>query len=131
MKKKNLENNIIDKEKEIIKNVILKNMDNNLKHEIKMKKIHIYHILKSYFCCCKDKTTKLINIYNDVILDELNIDKILSRISKLEKIYYLFSETDKTKVHFMHIKELEGINEYMNNEFCIITDEDKFKDIST
>jgi hypothetical protein len=123
MKKGNIENNVNAKEKEIIKNVILKNMDNNLMHELIMKRIHIYHILKSYFCCCKDKTTKLINFCNDVILDELNIDKILSRISKLEKIYYLLSETDKAKVHYMHIKELEGFNEYINNEFCITTDE--------
>ena len=127
MKKGNIEKNVNAKEKEIIKNVILKNMDNNLMHETIMKKIHIYHILKSYFCCCKDKTTKLINFCNDVILDELNIDKILYRIYKLEKIYYLLSETNKAKIHYMHIKELEGINEYINNEFCIATDEDKFK----
>ena len=131
IKKDNPENNNIIKEKEIIKKVILKNMDNNLMNEIVMKKIHIYHILKSYFCCFKDKTTKLINFCNDVILDELSIDKILSRIFKLEKIYYLLSETDKAKVHYMHIKELEGINEYLNNEFCITTDEEKFRENNT
>ena len=108
--------NISDnKVKKIIKNVILKNMDNNLSHELMMKKIHIYHILKSYLCCFKDKKTKLINLCNNIILDELNIDKILSRIFKLEKIYYLLSDQDKAKIHYMHIQELENINEYLNN----------------
>ena len=64
MKKENLEKDIIVKEKAINKNKILKNMENN---ELIMKKIRIYHILKSYFCCFKDKTTKLINYCNDVI----------------------------------------------------------------
>ena len=128
MKKENLEKDIIVKEKAINKNKILKNMENN---ELIMKKIRIYHILKSYFCCFKDKTTKLINYCNDVILDELSIDKILFRIFKLEKMYFLLSETEKEKVHYMNIKELEGINEYINNEFCIETDEDKFKGINT
>ena len=46
-------------------------------HELIMEKIHIYHILKSYFYCCKDTTIKLIIFGNDIIMDELNIDKIL------------------------------------------------------
>ena len=46
-------------------------------------------------------------------------------------MYFLLSETEKEKVHYMNIKELEGINEYINNEFYIETDEDKFKGINT
>ena len=90
-----------------------------------MKKIHIYHILKSYLFCFNDKKTKLINICNNIILDELNIDKILSRIFKLEKIYYLLSEEDKAKINFIPIKELESIREYVNNKFVLPTEEMK------
>ena len=103
----------------------IKYKNNNLFQEKVMKKIHIYHILKSYLFCFNDKKTKLINLYNNIILDELNIDKILSRIFKLEKIYYLLSEEDKAKINLIPIKELDKIKEYVNDKFVIPTEEMK------
>jgi hypothetical protein len=103
----------------------IKYKNNNLFQEKIMKKIHIYHILKSYIFCFNDKKTKLINLCNNIILDELNIDKILSRIFKLEKIYSLLSEEDKEKIDFIPIKELENIKEYVNNKFVLPTEEMK------
>ena len=103
----------------------IKYKNNNLFQEKVMKKIHIYHILKSYLFCFNDKKTKLINLCNNIILDELNIDKILSRIFKLEKIYYLLSEEDKAKINLIPIKELDKIKEYVNDKFVIPTEEMK------
>ena len=103
-------------DKKIINEIIQKNMENNIINEKKMKSIHIYNILISYFCF-KDKKTKLIDLCNNFIYNELSIDTILFRLFKLEKIYYLLSERDKAKIHYMHIKELEGINDYLKKTY--------------
>ena len=111
-------NNINNKNKQIIKDVLLKNQDNNLFNELKMKKINFLFFFKSYFyCCLKDKKTELINLCHDIILNELCIDRILIRLFKLEKIYYLLSDTDKAKIHYMQIQELEEINDYLKKKF--------------
>ena len=111
------------KDKQIIKNVILKNIDDNLINELKMKKITVSSIIKSYFPCFKDKKTELINLCHSIILNELSIDTILIRLFKLEKIYNLLSENDKAKIHFMEIKEMEEINNYLNKKFLTVTEE--------
>lgn len=111
------------RDKQIIKNVILKNIDNNLINELKMKKITVSSIIKSYFPCFKDKKTELINLCHSIILNELSIDTILIRLFKLEKIYNLLSENDKAKIHLMEIKEMEEINNYLNKKFLTVTEE--------
>lgn len=111
------------RDKQIIKNVILKNFDNNLGNELKMKKITVSSIIKSYFPCFKDKKTELINLCHSIILNELSIDTILIRLFKLEKIYNLLSENDKAKIHLMEIKEMEEINNYLNKKFLTTTEE--------
>jgi len=111
------------RDKKIIKNVILKNIDNNLINELKMKKITVSSIIKSYFPCFKDKKTELINLCHSIILNELSIDTILIRLFKLEKIYNLLSENDKAKIHLMEIKEMEEINNYLNKNFLTSTEE--------
>jgi hypothetical protein len=111
------------RDKQIIKDVILKNIDNNLDNELKMKKITYSSIIRSYFPCFKDKKTELINLCHSIILNELSIDTILTRLFKLEKIYNLLSENDKAKIHLMEIKEMEEINNYLNKKFLTVTEE--------
>jgi hypothetical protein len=111
------------RDKQIIKDVILKNIDNNLDNELKMKKITYSSIIRSYFPCFKDKKTELINLCHSIILNELSIDTILIRLFKLEKIYNLLSENDKAKIHLMEIKEMEEINNYLNKKFLTVTEE--------
>ena len=118
----NIKGDSKSKDKTIIKNVILKNMENNILNELKMKKINILNIILSYFCF-KDRKSELINLCHNFIYNELSIDKILFRIFKLEKIYYLLSERDKAKIHYMNIKELEGINDYLKQRFETTTEE--------
>ena len=109
--------------KKLIKESILKNIDINLMNEIEMKKINVSTIIKSYCHCLKNKKTELINLCHDFILSELSIDRILIRLFKLEKIYDLLSDKDKAQIHFMQIKELEEINEYLNKRFRTNTEE--------
>ena len=111
------------RDKQIIKNVILKNIDNNLDNELKMKKITVSSIIRSYFPCFKDKKTELINLCHSIILNELSIDTILTRLFKLEKIYNLLSENDKAKIHLMEIKEMEEVNNYLNKKFLTVTED--------
>ena len=118
----NIQDNSKIKDKNIIKNVILKNMDKNITNEIKMKKIHIFHILLSYLQCLKNRKIKLINLCDNFIFNELSIDRILFRTFKLEKIYYLLSERDKAKIHYIQIKELEGINDYLKKVYVTTTE---------
>ena len=109
--------------KKVIKDSILRNIDINIMNELKMKKITVNSILRSYFCCFKDKKTKLINLCHSIILNELCIDRILIRLFKLEKIYDLLSDEDKAKIHFMQIRELEEINSYLKKKFTLSTEE--------
>ena len=109
--------------KKVIKDSILRNIDINIMNELKMKKISVNSILRSYFCCFKDKKTKLINLCHSIILNELCIDRILIRLFKLEKIYDLLSDADKAKIHFMQIRELEEINSYLKKKFSMNTEE--------
>ena len=109
--------------KKVIKDSILRNIDINIMNELKMKKITVNSILRSYFCCFKDKKTKIINLCHSIILNELCIDRILIRLFKLEKIYDLLSDADKAKIHFMQIRELEEINSYLKKKFTLSTEE--------
>jgi len=109
--------------KKVIKDSILKNIDINIMNELQMKKININSIIRSYFCCFKDKKTKLINLCHRFILNELCIDRILIRLFKLEKIYDLLSDEDKAKIHFMQIKELEEINSLLKRKFTMNIEE--------
>ena len=46
--------------------------------------MNYYHIIKSYFCF-KDDKTKLINCVDDLICEELSIEKLLRRINIMEE----------------------------------------------
>lgn len=109
--------------KKVIKDSILRNIDINIMNELKIKKINVCSIIRSYFCCFKDKKAKFINLCHSIILNELCIDRILIRLFKLEKIYNLLSDADKAKIHFMQISELEEINSYLKKKFTINTEE--------
>ena len=115
-----------NKEKKIINKVITKNFDKNIDNELKMKKVNVWTIIKSYFLCSKDNRTKLVNICHETILRELSIDKILIKLFKLEKIYYLLSNKHKAKIQLMEIKEFKDVNEFLKKYF-IINPEEKEK----
>jgi len=95
------------KEKQNSKEVIkesnsIKLKDKKLKERnIKvLKKLKFFDIIKSFFCF-KDTKTKLIDLCNRIINEDICIDRILSRLYNLEKIYSLikYKEYDKCKLN--------------------------------
>jgi len=53
-------------------------------------KLNYFHILKSYFCF-KDKKTEMINLCNNIIREDMCIERILERFYKLEKLSHHYS----------------------------------------
>ena len=95
----------------------------NNAYNILFKKINYYHILKSYFCV-NDNNTKLIELYHNIVLEDLCIEKILKRLYNLENLYHLLSKREKEKLELFKNKR---IKEIMKN-IDIINDEKKIKD---
>ena len=90
-------------EKQNSKEVIKESSNNNKLKDKKLKErklenLNFYEIIKSFFCF-KDVKTKLINFCNRIIKEDICIDRILSRLYNLEKIYYL-----------MEIKDIISVN---------------------
>ena len=52
-----------------------------------LKNLNLFDIIKSFFCF-KDVRTKIIDLCNRIIKEDICIDRILSRLYNLEKVYY-------------------------------------------
>ena len=94
--------NLNDEKEEQIKNTRNKIIDD----------INIFHIIKSYFCC-KDKTSELVNLCNNIIMEDLCIERILQRLYNLEQIYNFFSNIEKEKLESIKNKRFNDINNYI------------------
>jgi len=79
------------------KNEKIKQIRINNKH---IEKVNYFHILKSYFCF-KDKKTEMINLCNDIIREDMCIERILERFYNLEKLshHYLDIKIEKLKIN--------------------------------
>ena len=69
-----------------------------------LDKVNYFHILKSYFCF-KDKKTEMINLCNDIITEDMCIERILERFYNLEKLSHHYSDIKKEK---LKINKKEG-----------------------
>ena len=91
---------------------------NNVEEENKIekifKKINYYHIFKSFFCF-KDRKTKFINFCNEIITEDICIERILERFNNLENICKLISKK--------HINNFKLKNRY-NEAFQYISNND-------
>jgi len=76
------------------KNEKIKQIKINNKH---IEKVNYFHILKSYFCF-KDKKTEMINLCNDIITEDMCIERILERFYNLEKLSYHYLDIKKEKL---------------------------------
>jgi len=86
----------------------------NNKH---IDKVNYYHILKSYFCF-KDKKTEMINLCNDIIIEDMCIERVLERFYNLEKFCQHYSDIKKEKLKINKtrkklIKDIDNTN--LNN----------------
>ena len=61
-------------------------IDNNKE----LKKINYFHILISYLCF-KNKKTEIINLCEEIITEDLCVERILKRFYNLERLYSDFS----------------------------------------
>ena len=99
----------------------------NLNNRI-LKKLNYYHILKSFFCF-KDNKTKLINLCQKIITEDMCIERILERFYNLEKIYHFLSHKEKEKYNNNKFKEIlkyiSKINDETKNEICFNKEDSK------
>ena len=90
----------------VIKTVHKKNIINKI-----LEQINYFHIIKS-FLCFKDKKTELINLYHNIIIEDMCVEKIIGRFYNLDRIYQNFFHEEKEKINIVQNKELKLINEY-------------------
>ena len=103
----NNNNNILENNK--IKQVI----DNNKE----LKKINYFYILISYLCF-KTKKTEIINLCDDIVTEDLCVERILKRLYNLEKLCPDFSsneEKEETKIFNNKIIEPKILDSIINN----------------
>jgi hypothetical protein len=76
------------------KNEKIKQIKINNEH---INNVNYFHILKSYFCF-KDKKTEMINLCNNIIKEDMCIERILERFYKLERLSHHYSDIKKEKL---------------------------------
>ena len=69
--------------------------------------VNYFHIFKSYFCF-KDKKTEMINLCNDIITEDMCIERILERFYNLEKLNHHYSDIKKEKLKINKNKGFKG-----------------------
>jgi len=85
------------------KNEKIRKIRINNKH---IDKVNYFHILKSYFCF-KDKKTEVINLCNNIIREDMCIERILERFYNLEKFSNHYSRFKGPK---KFIKDINNTN---------------------
>ena len=83
-----------------------------------MKEINYFQVIKSYFCF-KDNKSKLIQLCNNLVIEDMSVERILQRLYNLERIYYSFLKEEKGKIKLVKIKRFKEINKCIldiNNE---------------
>jgi len=87
----------------------------NNKH---IDKVNYFHILKSYFCF-KDNKTEMINLCNDIIREDMCIERILERFYNLEKLSHHYLDIKKEKQKINKNKEIikKDIDNINMNDF--------------
>jgi len=99
--KLNTSKNDISYKHDKIKKIVIKNGN--------LDQVNYFHILKSYFCF-KDKKTEMINLCNDIITEDMCIERILERFYNFEKLGHHYSNIKKEKLKINKIKN-EGFKE--------------------
>jgi len=77
-----------------------------------LKNLKFFDIIKSFFCF-KDAKTKLIDLCNRIINEDICIDRILNRLYNLEKIYSLIENREYNKYKFNRKEEIRKVNDYI------------------
>ena len=70
----------------------------------KLKKINYFNIIKSYFCF-KDEKSKIINLFHNIVNEDMSVEKIMERFYKFENAYIYFSNKQKKKKKYKEKNE--------------------------
>ena len=91
-----------------------------------IKKINYFHILKSYFCF-SDNKTKLINLYHNIIKEDMSVEKILERFYNLDNIFQYLNKEEIIKLNDINNNGFKEINIYNYDDINngIINENDK------
>ena len=106
---KSNDNNNMHIESDKMKKVIENNKE--------LKKINYFHILISYLCF-KTKKTEIINLCDDIITEDLCVERILKRFYNLERLYPDSSSNEnkeEIKTYQNKIFEPKELNSIKNN----------------
>ena len=76
-----------------------------------LKKLNMLDIIKSYFF--DNNKTKLINICDKFVSKDLCIERILDRLYQLEKIFYILSKEELSKLNLHINKKFSEISYYI------------------
>ena len=101
--------------KEILKesnDIILKEKKLKERNIKVLKNLNFFYIIKSFFCF-KDTKTKLIDLCNRIINEDICIDRILGRLYNLEKIYSLIERQKYSNHKLNRKKEIQKVNDYI------------------
>ena len=113
----NIKSDEISEKSNDIKNINNDKMKKVIEHNKELKKINYFHILIS-FLCFKTKKTEIINLCDDIVTEDLCVERILKRLYNLERFYPNFpSNEDKedTKIYNNKIFEPKKLNSIKNN----------------
>ena len=99
-----------------------------------LEKVNYFHILKSYFCF-KDKKTEMINLCNNIIREDMCIERILERFYNLEKLSHHYSDVKKEKLKINKNRGIKGpkkpIKDISNTDMNDLKNEKISKSISS
>ena len=70
----------------------------------KLKKINYFNIIKSYLCF-KDEKSKIINLFHNIVNEDMSVEKIMERFYKFENAYIYFSKKQKKKKKYKEKNE--------------------------
>jgi len=113
----NIKSDEISEKSNDIKNINNDKMKKVVEHNKELKKINYFHILIS-FLCFKTKKTEIINLCDDIVTEDLCVERILKRLYNLERFYPNFpSNEDKedTKIYNNKIFESKKLSSIKNN----------------
>ena len=119
LKTENIKSEEISEKSNDINNRLIKNdkMKKVIDNNKELKKINYFHILISYLCF-KTKKTEIINLCDDIITEDLCIERILKRLYNLERLYpdFSFNEgKEETKIFNNKIIEPKILDSIINN----------------
>ena len=107
-------NNNLNLSKNTELNLNGENIINDKIIEKTFESINYFHLIKSYFCCFKDKKTKLINHCHKIMNDDLCVENILEKFYISETINNYFLNKKHKKIDYIKCNKFKIIEHYIS-----------------